>query len=228
MLKSNAEIAQSYDTLLSSLYVMNSTRHIKTIMVTSTQPGEGKTTVVVTMALAMTFGGKKALVIDADLRKPRVHAIMGLQNTGGVADVLNGSYTERTIQMINVEQQKSEKQPTLSVMTTGRVSENSFNILTSPKLKEALEDLKTEYEMVLLDSPPVLSVSDALLLAPLVDGIIMVLNTGIVSQTDALRAKERIEQAGGQILGVVMNRFDEKLHGPGFHPYSSYYSQEPK
>jgi len=96
-------------------------------------------------------------------------------------------------------------------------------VMESPKLREAVEYLRAVYDVVLFDSSPILSVSDALLLAPMVDGVILVLNTGIVAEKDAKRAKDRIEQAGGHILGVVMNRFNEKLHGKSYHPYYGYY-----
>jgi Mrp family chromosome partitioning ATPase len=79
------------------------------------------------------------------------------------------------------------------------------------------------YDVVLVDSPPVLSVNDAVLLAPLVDGIVLVLNTGVVTENEVKQTKERLERAGGKILGAVMNAFIEKFHGPGSQPYHGYY-----
>jgi Mrp family chromosome partitioning ATPase len=90
-------------------------------------------------------------------------------------------------------------------------------------LADAIRAFAQVYDTVVIDSPPVLSVSDCLLLAPLVDGVILILSTGALLQSDATRAKQQLEQAGGRILGVVMNRFDENLHGPAFHPYHGYY-----
>jgi capsular exopolysaccharide synthesis family protein len=227
LLTSNAEVAHSCDTLLSSLHLLNSTGSLKTIMVTSTQPEEGKTTVIVSLAFTMTFAGKKVLVIDADLRKPMIHQIFELENSRGFADLLNGSVeVQDVIQILKVNHEGLQNRQPLNVITTGRVLPNSLNAMGSPNLRRSLEYLRNMYDIVLLDSPPILSVSDSLLLAPGVDGIILVLNTGAVTEEDALRAKERLDQAGGHILGVVMNRFDEKLHGPGFHPYSYYRAEK--
>lgn len=224
ILTSSTDTAQSYQTLLSSLHLLNSTRPLKSILITSTQPEEGKTTVTINLALTMILSGKKALIVDADLRKPRIHQMLGLEDARGLSDYLTGNLEiQEVIQSVKVTKEGFQNERSLSVVPSGRVSPGSFNLIASHKVKQAIESLIHVYDVVLLDSPPTLSVSDALLLAPLVDGVILVVNTGLVAQKDALRAKDRLEQSGGHILGVVMNRFDEKLHGPGFHPYHSYY-----
>lgn len=224
LLKASTETAQSYETLWTRVHLLNSTHPLKTLMITSTQPEEGKTTITASLGIAATLEGKKVVIVDADLRRPRIHEIFKLEKEPGFADVLNGTRgVEEIIRPIKITNDAAREKQTLGVVTSGRVSPTSFNTMASPKLKEAIRRLKDEYDTVLIDSPPVLSVSDALLLAPIVDGIILVLNTGVVTEADAKLATKRLEQAGGRVLGVVMNRFDEKLHGPGFHPYQSYY-----
>lgn len=225
LLKSNSEFAQSYEALLSNLQLLDVSRPCGTILVTSTQPEEGKTTVTVSLALAMTLVGKKVLVFDSDLRKPRIHQLLGLENTQGVADVIDGSLgVQDVIQALEIAgSERTSNKQALGVITSGKVSPNALQLVVNSKLKIDLDRLKTLYDCVLLDSAPVLAVSDPLLLAPLVDGIIIVLSPGAVTEKDAKLAKERLEQAGGHILGVVMNRFNEALHGPGFHPYKDYY-----
>ena len=223
-LNSRPEMARSYESLMSNLHLLHSTRPLTTILVTSTQPDEGKTTITANLALSMVLGGKRVLILDTDLRKPRIYQVFKLENTQGVADILTGSLNAQdVIQVVEVANDPPKNQSTLNVITSGRVSPNSFNVMESPKLREAIEYLRAVYDVILFDSSPLLSVSDALLLAPMVDGVILVLNTGIVSEKDAKRAKDRIEQAGGHILGVVMNRFNEKLHGKSYHPYYGYY-----
>jgi capsular exopolysaccharide synthesis family protein len=223
-LNSNPEMGQSYETLLSSLHLLNTPQPLKTILVTSTQPEEGKTTVTLNLALTMMLVGKKVLVLDTDLRKPRFHQLFKLENTQGLVDILTrNECIQDMVQVVHITDSASEHKQTLSVITSGRVPSNSFNAIGSPKLKEVMEYSRNVYDVVLCDSAPVLTVSDPLVLAPMVDGIILVLNAGAVTEKDAQHAKERLEQAGGYILGVVMNRFDEKLHGPGFHPYYGYY-----
>ena len=191
---------------------------------TSAQPEEGKTTVSVNLALTMILAGKKVLILDADLRKPRVHQIFKLENTQGFSDVITGRLAAETVvQTVRVTAERRENKGILSVITSGKITPNFFSTVGLPKLKEAIDYFRNVYDIVLLDSSPVLSVSDALLIAPMVDGIILVLNTGVITEKDAKHAKERLEQAaGGHILGAVMNRFDDKLHGSGFHPYYGY------
>ena len=224
LLKSSPETAQSYETLWTRLHLLNSSKPLTTLMITSTQPEEGKTTVTVSLGIAAMLEGKKALILDADLRRPRIHEIFKLEKEPGFADVLTGTQSvEEIIRRIEITNDSPREKGTLNLITSGRVSPTSFNAMASPRLKDAIGRLKNDYHAVLIDSPPVLSVSDSLVLAPIVDGIILVLNTGVVTETDAKLATKRLEQAGGRVLGVVMNRFDEKLHGPGVHPYQSYY-----
>lgn len=223
-LTSNPEVAESYETLLNNLHLLNSTRPLNTMLLTSTQPEEGKTTVAVNLALTMVLEGKKTLIVDADLRKPRIHRIFKLDNRLGLADLSTCAVAAgHLVQSVEIRTERRPKQGTLSVVTSGMVSANPLSAIGSAKLKEAMEYFRNAYDAVLLDSSPVLSVSDALLLAPMVDGVILVLNTGVVTESDAKRTKERLGHAGGHILGVVMNRFNERLHGPGFHPYFGYY-----
>jgi len=224
VLRSSSEMAQSYEALLSNLHLLNSTEPLKILLVTSAQPGEGKTTVTINLVLTAALAGMKGLVIDTDLRRPQLHHIFNLENTLGFTDVLTGDLSIRdTIQIIKLSDDPLQEKQTVSIITSGKISPYSFSIVSSPNLKKHIDSLRTMYDLVLLDTPPVLSVSDTLLLAPVVDGIILVLNTGVVPARDTRLMKERIEQAGGHIIGVVMNRFNEKIHGPSFHPYSSYY-----
>jgi capsular exopolysaccharide synthesis family protein len=192
--------------------------------VTSAQPGEGKTTVTINLVLTAALAGKKGLVIDTDLRRPKINHIFNLENTLGFTDLLTGNLgIQDTIQTVELPNDAFQNKQTISVITSGKISPNSFSIARSATLNKHVDHLRTMYDLVLLDTPPVLSVSDTLLLTPVVDGIILVLNTGVVTERDARLVKERLEQAGGHIIGVVMNRFNVKMHGPGFHPYSSYY-----
>lgn len=223
-LNSSPEMTQSFETLVSSLHLLSQSRPLRTVLVTSTQPGEGKTIVTVNLALTMVLMGKKVVLLDGDLRMPRLHRIFQLNNTLGLADILSGRLgVQEVIQTVTVTNGNTNNELKLSVIQSGIVASNLFNPKGTLKLKEMIENLKNVYDVTLFDSPPILAVNDGLLMAPLVDGVILVLNTGAVAEQDAKRAKERLTQVGANILGVVMNRFDEELHGPGSHPYSSYY-----
>jgi capsular exopolysaccharide synthesis family protein len=227
LLHSSPEMAQSYETLLSSLELLNSTRPLKAILITSAQPEEGKTTVSINLALTMMLAGKKTLILDADFRRPKLHQILKVENTQGFVDILTGSRdVQDLIQVVKITDHLPENKQTLDAIASGKVATNSFKLMGSPRLKEAIEYLRNQYDVVLIDSSPVLSVNDPLFLAPMVDGVILVLNTGVVTEKDAKHAKERLEQARGHILGVVMNHFIEGVHGPGYHPYQGYYLNE--
>lgn len=219
------EAIQAYETLVTSLHVFHTTHLLKTILVTSSQPGEGKTTVTVNLAVTMALAGRNVLVVDADLRKPRLHHVFGLENNRGTAEILAGKVTLEEIveitQFVDLGVVQASNEKSLGVVPGGAVP-SDYNAIGLPKLRDALDYFRLIHDVVLIDSPPVLCVNDPLLLAPLVDGVIVIINTGVVTEQEVKRAKERLEQGGGRILGVVMNGFDEKIYGPGFHPYHGY------
>lgn len=225
LLESNAALTQSYEALMSSLRLLNGTRPLRTVLFTSAQPEEGKTTVAVGLAVAMARAGKRVLIIDADLRRPKIHRLLGLDNVSGLADIIAGRRRGGdVVQAMAIAGGADSTKCTLTALTSGASAAGAFMAMQSPSLAESIREFGGAYEAVLIDSPPVLSVSDPLLLAPLVDGVVLVVNTGVVTEADAKRAKQRLEQAGARIVGVVMNRFDEQVHGPGFHPYHGYYA----
>lgn len=226
LLDASPQMAPAYDTLVSNLHLLSSPRPLRSVLVTSTQPEEGKTTVAINLALTMACASRRVFLLDADLRRPRVHTHLQLDNTRGFADVLAGALgVPEVVQIVKVANDALNARHTLSVVTSGSPSPSAFDALRSPKLRETLESLTAAYDMVIVDSPPVLSVSDALIVTCAVDGTLLVVSTGVVTEKDAARAKERLEKAGGRLLGVVMNCFDEAVHGPALNPYHSYYEE---
>jgi capsular exopolysaccharide synthesis family protein len=224
VLDSNSALRQSYETLLSSLRLRNGAKPLRTLLFTSAQPQEGKTTVSACFGLTLARAGQRTLLVDADLRRPKIHRIFELDNDKGLIPIVVEKLpSTEAVRIIPVPAIAGGKAHTLSVITSGRASADAFDAIQSPLLANVIGELARDYDIVVIDSPPVLSVSDPLLLAPLADGVVLIVGTGAVTGGDATRAKERLEQAGGRILGVVMNRFDENLHGAGFHPYHGYY-----
>jgi len=224
LLASNAEFSDSYETLLGSLHLLRSSRPLSTLLVTSAQPEEGKTTVTTTLALYMALAGMKTVIVDCDLRKPRLHDMFELEAPAGFSDFLSGaSGISEFVNDVALPGIHAGSPRSLGVITSGSPHAGSLTAFSSPRVKEAFARLGRDYEAVLVDSPPVLAASDSLLMAPNLDGVILVVSAGAVTEKDARRAKERLEQAGGRILGVVMNRFDSKVHGSRYHPYEDYY-----
>jgi capsular exopolysaccharide synthesis family protein len=220
-------LGQACDTLISSLGVADGGLTLRTFVVTSAQPAEGKTTVAVCLALRMAAAGKRVLLIDADLRRPMVHRLLGVDNAQGMVHLLNGgSAGASAVQDVDLAGLLPGAAGTLAVLTSGRTPRSATAVLQTASFSHVLRDVGAGRDAVVIDSPPVLSVSDSLWLVRHVDGVILVLNTGSTAEADARQAKGRIEEAGGRVLGVVLNRFDERLHGPGFHPYHAYYEIE--
>jgi succinoglycan biosynthesis transport protein ExoP len=220
-------LAQACDTLIGSLSLTEGSRPSQSVLVTSARPEEGKTTVAVCLALRMAAMGKQTLVVDADLRRPMVHSLLRIDNSAGIMDVVAGDLAAvKAIREVDASGGTNGRSSTLSVLTSGRPPRDATAVLQKPSFMQVLRDLGTGYDAVVIDCPPVLSVSDSLWLVRHVDGVVLVLNTGRTTERDTRRAKQRIEDAGGRVLGAVLNLFDEKLHGPQFHPYHSYYEVE--
>ena len=216
------EIAQSYENLLTSLELLSAGRPLKSLLVTGTQPGDGKTTVAVNLALTAVLAGKKVLVLDADFRTPQLHRIFQVENQRGLAEILTAraSFQEVT-QTVSISAADNGPRGFLAVVTSGgTVSSSHLSAIRTPEFAKALQTLVADYDVALVDTSPVLTAGDALLFAAAVDGAILVLNAGVTAERDAALAKERLRKAGGNVLGVVLNRFDEKSHGSSLYPYN--------
>ena len=223
VLASGPEIAQSYENLLTSLELLSSGRPLKSLLVTGTQPHEGTTTVAVNLALTAALAGKRVLILDADFRTPQLHRIFQLENERGLADILTSrGASEAVIQTVSISAPEHGPQGSLNVVTTGgTVSASVLPAIRTPEFAKSLQTLVADYDLALVDTSPLLTAGDALLFAAAVDGVILVLNAGTTAEREAALAKERLRQAGGNVLGVVLNRFDEKTHGSSLYPYSS-------
>jgi len=221
-LTSNAELLDEYASLRGRLHLARGPNARKSILATSAQPREGKTTVIVNLALATMRAGRRVAILDADMRKPRIHEVLDLPNTIGLSDVLAGhAHAGDVIQTVKTAGD-DVGEASLSVITAGRGT-GFAEALGEPVMRDAVKDLTGICDAVLVDSPPVLAADDALRLAPFVEGVIVVVHTGVATEDDVKLTKTRLEDAGGRVLGVVMNRFDPRVHGPSSHPYSAYY-----
>lgn len=225
-LRSNAEIATTFDSLLSSFEFARGESSQKTVLVTSTQPREGKTTIAACLAITSMLAGQRVLVCDGDLRRPSLHRMFGLENKVGFADLVAGT-TDRAqaIQTVNILSPEAEAKP-ISVIASGAATPKGFHALGAKRVRSLFRELAEDYDLILLDSPPALAVNDSALLASAVENIILVVAAGDVNVEQARRAKERLEQSGTPIVGVVLNRFDDKLYGSSILPHQRYYYEE--
>ncbi|HHU64131.1 MAG TPA: CpsD/CapB family tyrosine-protein kinase [Clostridiales bacterium] len=206
---------EAYKTLRTNIQFANPDKDIKTIMLTSAGPGEGKSTTVCNLALTIAQSEKKVLVIDADLRRSNVHKIFNLPNLNGLTTLLTDDINiNAVLSFIDV--------PNLYVLTSGPKPPNPSELLGSRKMKALLEKMKEEFDMVLIDAPPVLPVADASVLGTIVDGTIMLINYGQVDFDLAVRAKEQLEKVNARIMGVIINNIPSKEDSYYYYYYSYY------
>jgi polysaccharide biosynthesis transport protein len=178
----------------------------KTILVTSPGPAEGKTTVVYNLGIALAETGRKVLLVDGDFRRPRLHRRFSLPNDWGLIDLLcdNRPLNEYPPELLGV----FTGLPGLSILPNRVTSNNVSKALYSPRLREIIETVTSRYDMVLVDAPPILSVADTRIVAPLTDALILVLRYGVTNRESAMDAYQQIQEDGLSLLGTVLTDYD--------------------
>ena len=208
-------IAESYRHLRTSLLLSSAGQPPKTILVTSSQPSEGKTTTAVNTAFMLAQTGAEVLIIDCDLRRPRLHAHFDVPNSGGLTNLLAGDSD------IDSHIQSFERQPNLKILTSGPVPPNPAELLGSEEMRKLLGVLSTRFAHIIVDSPPTISFTDASILSTMVDGVVLVVHGGRSSRAVVRRAKQQLIDVGAHIFGVVLNNV--KLETQDYY-YAGYYS----
>lgn len=194
-----------------------------TLLITSAEPSEGKSCTVANLATAMAQSGRKTLVVDCDFRRPQVHKIFHVENKNGFADVLSRFAMRGTISL------KRTSIPNLDVLPCGTIPPNPSELLESPAMKKIIDALATKYDTVLLDSPPVNSVTDPIILSRLADGAVLVIRAGETKRDIVQRAAEQLTSAGANVLGGVINSVDIKKNKYYYYyayHYSHYYGKD--
>lgn len=192
-------ITEEYRLLRTKILFSSKDKHLKTIMVTSSQSGEGKSTTISNLAVTYAQEGKKVLLIDADLRKPSLHRIFSQLNLQGLSTVLAG---QLSIKEAILETSISQ----LSLLPSGPLPGNPSELINSTAMRELLEAMKEQYDVILIDTPSVLTVTDSVIVSALCDGVIMVVAAGKVKKERLKKAQEQLEHVNARILGIVINR----------------------
>jgi capsular exopolysaccharide synthesis family protein len=217
-------IAEAFRSLRTHLGFTKTESPIRTIIVTSTGPSEGKTTVAANLAAVLAHSGKTVVLVDTDLRRPRVHRYIGLPNEAGLADLEDA---DRVSDLINYVQ-PIESTPGLNVLASGGTADNPSDLLSSDRMRELIHVLVEKYDHVVLDSPPML-VSDPHVLLGLADGVLLVMVPGITRLSAVRSIAEVIKTTGINILGVAFNRLKHGRSaggGYGYYAYPYYYTSE--
>jgi|HubBroStandDraft_6_1064221.scaffolds.fasta_scaffold19326_2 succinoglycan biosynthesis transport protein ExoP len=200
-------ITESFrSTLASILRYHASGKNHKIILVTSPGPSEGKTTVVQNLGVVLAETGRRVLLVDADFRRPHLHRKFGLPNEWGLIDLLCEDLPLGEYPHEQLETQTGV--PGLSILPNRVTQNNVAKALYSPRLRACLEMLSRRYDMILVDAPPILSVADARIIAPLADSVILVLRAGVTDRDSAMEAYQRIQEDGVSILGTVLTDYD--------------------
>lgn len=195
-LNPKSPISEQYRTIRTNIQFSSVDHEIRSIMITSTGPGEGKSTTAANLAVVFAQQGKQVLLIDADLRKPTVHYTFRLQNIHGLTSVLLKNATlQEAVSVSEVDH--------LDVLTSGPIPPNPAELLSSRSMVELLKEAYDHYDIVIIDSPPLLAVADAQILANQVDASIMVVASGKTEREAALKGKESLLSAKSKLLGVI-------------------------
>ncbi len=207
--------AEAYRVLRTNLLFSRKDDKLNTVAVVSAGAGEGKSTTVCNLAAVFAQSGNKILLVDSDLRRPTLHKIMGVSNSLGLTNYLLKQNTlEEVIQ--------TTKLPNLHFLASGKLPSSSLGILSSTQMRSLITELKSRYDFVFFDSPPIMGVSDASILASEVDMTMQVIQYRRYPQPMNIRAKQLIEKVGGNLIGIVLNNINMS-QDESYYYYSGYY-----
>jgi non-specific protein-tyrosine kinase len=198
--------AEAYRSLAANVQFAHADRQLQTSGITSPAAGEGKSTTAANLALALAEGGQRVIVVDADLRRPSLHTLFGLDRQAGLADVLLGDLAQLPLQ--------DTAAPGVRLLASGPTPSNPLKALASRRFDEVLTLARAQADVVLVDTAPAGALADAAVLAPRLDGLLLVISAGRTKRDLARRAREQLERVKANLLGVVLTdvRGDDKLY----------------
>jgi capsular exopolysaccharide synthesis family protein len=217
-LDTRSSAAEAYRVLRTSVLLSAAGQPPKTILVTSGQPGEGKTTTAINTAISLSQLGASVLIIDCDLRRPTTHKVLGVDHIQGLSTYLSRS----DVKLDDVIQKLSIAN--LSLLPCGPIPPNPAELIISDRMKDMLKELADRYDHIIIDSPPLINVTDPVILSTMVDGVILVVHGGKSTRDIVRRARQELSTVGAKIFGVVLNNVDLRREGYDKYYYYRYYS----
>jgi len=216
-LKPKSPYSEAYRSLRTQIQYSRSEKPVQTILVSSPGPGEGKSTSVTNLAITMAQMGSKTILVDSDLRRPVLHSLFDLKRDVGLSNYLVGrAEIEEVIRPTSVDN--------LYLISCGILPPNPSELLGSKRMQELIQQLKSEYDYVLFDSPPLIAVTDAVVMAPWVDGVVLVLRSGKTDRDAAVRAFELLRNVKANVLGTLLNDvLPSYMYGSYYYYYYYYY-----
>jgi polysaccharide biosynthesis transport protein len=216
-LDKHSPVAEAYRHLRTSILLSTAGRPPRSLLITSSVPSEGKTTTAVNTALSLVQTGARVLIIDADMRRPRLHSIFNLSNNEGLSGLLSREVGDAEI---NASIQKDHESG-LHVLTSGPVPPNPAELLGSEQMLKLVASVTSNFAHVIIDSPPVAAFTDGVLIGAMVDGVLLVVNSGKSSRRVVSRARRLLQDVGARIIGVVLNKIEAA--GSNSYYYRGYY-----
>ncbi len=218
-LDSKSQLSEAYSSIRTFLLFSSAGKPPKVMMVTSPRREEGKTTTSINTAVSLTKSDAKAVLIDADMRRPRLHKIFKVSNGNGLSSFLSGNieFDDDLIKHTDI--------PNLDVITSGPLPPNPAELLSSYRLRELIDVLYPLYSFIIIDTPPLLGLADAAIASTLTDGVILVVKSGSTPRDAAVQAKKVLESVNAKVLGVVLNAINENNLRYGYSSYYQYYYQ---
>lgn len=214
--------AEAYKHLRTSILLSTAGRPPQSLLVTSSVPAEGKTTTVVNTATVLAQTGAQVLIIDADMRRPRLHDVLDMSNEDGLSSILSSGMTKVEV----LSKIKRYRDTNIFLLSSGAVPPNPAELLGSNQMKRLLEIVGEAFDYVVIDSPPIASFTDGVLISSLVDGVLLVVHGGKTSRQVVRPARQMLQEIGAKIIGVVLNRAETHKGSDYYHyGYKGYYSQ---
>ncbi|SFF16780.1 capsular exopolysaccharide family [Paenibacillus algorifonticola] len=199
----NSPISEVYRTLRTNIQYAEIDTPKQILMIASSQPDEGKTTTITNLAVTIAQEERKVLLVDADMRKPSLHQVFDKPNRIGLSSVISNQFSWQEAVMDTMVEH-------LSVITSGPIPPNPSEMLGSNKMKALVQEWKNHYDVILFDTPPVLAVTDALIVSAFCDGVVLVVLAGKVKKEMVKKMKANLDRVQAQIVGVVMNKINPK------------------
>lgn len=215
---SRSSLAEAYRQLRTSILLSSAGHAPKSLLITSSLPSEGKTTTATNTAISLAQTGAKVLIIDADMRRPRLHSVFNIENGDGLSTILSTELSEQEILKVI----KHDEGTKLNMLTSGPIPPNPAELIGSEQMANLLKLLQSHFTHVVVDSPPITSFTDGVLIASMVDGVILVVHAGKSSRQVVRRARQLLQDVGAKIFGVVLNNVNLRSQD-NYYYYQSYY-----
>lgn len=216
-----SSLAEAYRQLRTSILLSTAGHAPKSLLITSSLPSEGKTTTAVNTAISLAQTGAKVLVIDADMRRPRLHSVFGISNAEGLSTILSSEMdSSKILEIIQYDEDSK-----LNLLPSGPIPPNPAELIGSEQMAGMLNKMQEHFTHVVVDSPPIASFTDGVLVASMVDGVILVVHSGKSSRQVVRRSRQLLQDIGAKILGVVLNNVNLRSQD-NYYYYQSYYHRD--